>query len=82
MEKKWKQKCYKQLLIESKTENRMAKTRPKSDFECTQLGILWAAESEDEREGLLELLEEFILWISSIDKESWNPLEKCHGYYP
>ena len=39
-------------------------------------------ESEDEREGLLELMEEFILWISSIDKESWNPLEKCHGYYP
>ena len=29
-----------------------------------------------------KLMEEFILWISSIDKESWNPLEKCHGYYP
>ena len=74
MEKKLKQKYYKQPLIESKTENRMARTRPKSEFEWTQLGISWEAESEDKREGLLEVLEEFILWIVSIDKESWNPL--------
>lgn len=40
MEKKLKQKYYKQPLIESKTENRMARTRPKSEFEWTQLGIL------------------------------------------
>lgn len=63
--------------MELSTENETASTRPTNEFERIQLGICEGGRkwSKGEREGPLELLEEFILWISSIDKEFWKPLE-------
>lgn len=45
---------------------------------------MWGREkvSKDEREGLLELLEEFILWVDSTDLGILETIRKFHGYYP
>lgn len=44
---------------------------------------MWGREkvSKDEREGLLELLEEFILWVDFIDFGILEIIRKFYGYY-